>query len=116
MSKTDSDVEDLPLDSSKAPTTTTDGGTTTRTETEYEEGEETDEEGEEEAEEEEPEVYNSEDFISGPSWPKTSTIPENILVFEYAQLNIIHRVGYFFTFDNFVVIRLVMTVSATTTW
>lgn len=115
MSKTDSDVEDLPLDSSKAPTTTTTdgGGTTTRTETEYDEGEETEEEGEEEAEEEEPEVYNSEDFISGPSWPKTSTIPENILVFEYARLNCI---GYFFTYDDFAVIRLVMTVSATTIW
>lgn len=90
MSKTDSDVEDLPLDTSKAPTTTTaattdGGGTTTRTETEDEGEEETDEE-EEEVEEEEPEIYISEDFISGPSWSETSTIPEDILVFEYANI------------------------------
>lgn len=90
MSKTDEDIEDLPLDSDKAPTTATttetgtdEGATTIRTGTDGEEETEIiDDDEEEEAEEEEPEVYISEDFISGPCWPKTSTIPTNILIFE----------------------------------
>lgn len=88
MSKTDDDFEDLPLDSPKAPTSTTPttterGETTTRTETETEYGEEAETDDEEEGvEEEEPEVYVSADFISGPSWPETSTIRENVLVFK----------------------------------
>lgn len=90
MSRTDDDVEDLPLDSPKAPTATETtaetGETTARTELEggeeYDEEEEEEEEGEEEEVEEEP-VYFTEDFISGPSWPDGSTIPADILVFEY---------------------------------
>lgn len=85
MSKTDEDVEDLPLDSPKAPTTTEDSTqATTRTDGYGEEEEE--EEMEEEVEEEEPSVYFTEDFISGPTWPEDSTVPADILVFEYPSL------------------------------
>lgn len=96
MSKTDDDVDDLPLDSPKAPTitgaTTDTGDTTTRTDIDgeceeegEEEGEGEEEEEEEYVEEEEPEVYLSEDFISGPTWSEACTMPEDILVFEYAR-------------------------------
>lgn len=68
MSRTDDEIEDLPIDF------------------EYVEGE-----GEFEGiEGEQAIVYNSEDFISGPHFSENSTLPENILEFQYP-----FRVPYF---------------------
>lgn len=74
MSKTDDDVEDLPLDSSDYPTT---DETTTEFDTEGAEDEVT-----EVGEEEEPEYYDTRDYISGPFLTENCTVPEDILVFE----------------------------------
>lgn len=64
MSNTGSELEDLPYDLNG-------------------QGEEEEEQEEEETvAEEEPEVYFSEDFISGPYLSEESTVPGNILEFE----------------------------------
>lgn len=83
MSKTDEDVEDLPLDTpSEAGDTTAPETTATGSVTSLEGEEILEEEVEEEVEEEEPEVYDSKDFISGPFMTEECTVPDNILVFE----------------------------------
>lgn len=78
MSRTDDDVEELPLDGSEYHTT----GTTTEFDTERT-GEEEETDDVAEVEEEEEEFYDTRDFISQPFLTEDCTVPEDILVFEY---------------------------------
>lgn len=116
MSRTDDDVEELPLDSPDNPTTertTTDGTTTT-------EWTERTEDGEEEqtetliGEEEEPEFYYTEDFISKAYLSEDCNLPEDILVFEWVE-NV--YVSFFDSFlDAILAIRMGMIAKGILIW